>query len=78
MGCLLCCGIGAGIAVAQPASDVQDKVRSYRLAHEKQLIDEFVHILSIPNLAADGSNRYADGYLADADKPYQPGLSMLP
>jgi acetylornithine deacetylase/succinyl-diaminopimelate desuccinylase-like protein len=32
------------------------KIRSYRAAHEKEIIDDFVSFLSIPNVAADSIN----------------------
>src|SRR3954466_8699178 len=34
----------------------QSTVRDYRQAHERQIIDEFTHLLAIPNVAADKEN----------------------
>jgi acetylornithine deacetylase/succinyl-diaminopimelate desuccinylase-like protein len=33
-----------------------DRVRQYRQAHEHQILNEFISLLSIPNLASDGEN----------------------
>jgi acetylornithine deacetylase/succinyl-diaminopimelate desuccinylase-like protein len=43
-----------------------DKIRKYRVAHEHQILREFVSLLSIPNLASDQENirRNADFILA--------------
>src|SRR4029077_15238458 len=32
------------------------KIRSYRSGHEKEIIDEFVSFLAVPNIAADTIN----------------------
>jgi acetylornithine deacetylase/succinyl-diaminopimelate desuccinylase-like protein len=46
--------LGARAAPAeQRQAALQDQVRSYRVAHEKQIIGEFVDLLSIPNRASD-------------------------
>lgn len=35
------------------AAEVRDQVHKYRLAHENEIVGEFVRLLSIPNLASD-------------------------
>ena len=45
-----------GLATTQQRPSVQDNVRAYRVTHEKQILAEFVSLLSIPNLASDASN----------------------
>jgi acetylornithine deacetylase/succinyl-diaminopimelate desuccinylase-like protein len=54
--------VGVGLAVAQQPVGVREKVHSYRLAHEKEIVGEFVRLLSIPNHASDNSDieRIAD------------------
>jgi acetylornithine deacetylase/succinyl-diaminopimelate desuccinylase-like protein len=44
------------LAAGQQPASVQQRVRAYRLAHEKEIVREFVHLLSIPNRASDVSN----------------------
>src|SRR5438128_8886798 len=34
----------------------QSPVRDYRRAHERQILDEFTHLLAIPNVASDHEN----------------------
>src|SRR5437879_1415730 len=34
----------------------QSPIRDYRRAHERQIIDEFTHLLAIPNVASDAPN----------------------
>jgi hypothetical protein len=41
---------------AQESSSVPEKVRTYRLAHENEVVGEFARLLSIPNLASDMPN----------------------
>src|SRR5229473_3973149 len=50
------CVATIGLAAGQQPASVQQKVRAYRLAHEKEIVREFVHLLSIPNRASDISN----------------------
>jgi hypothetical protein len=40
------------VATQQPAN-VQEQVHTYRVAHEKEIIGEFVRLLSLPNRASD-------------------------
>jgi len=44
------------IAVCCPVSLGQSAVRDYRRAHERQILAEFTHLLSIPNVASDRVN----------------------
>jgi acetylornithine deacetylase/succinyl-diaminopimelate desuccinylase-like protein len=44
------------ILLATPISFAQSPVRDYRRAHERQIIDEFIRLLAIPNVAADKEN----------------------
>jgi acetylornithine deacetylase/succinyl-diaminopimelate desuccinylase-like protein len=44
------------IALAISTSFAQSAVRDYRRAHERQIIDEFVRLLTIPNVASDREN----------------------
>jgi hypothetical protein len=37
-------------------SPVQSKVRNYRVANEQKILQEFLQLLAIPNLASDNSN----------------------
>jgi acetylornithine deacetylase/succinyl-diaminopimelate desuccinylase-like protein len=49
--------IEAGLSAGPAApSEVAERVRSYRIANEKQIIGDFTRLLSIPNLASDSSN----------------------
>ncbi|HEV2223787.1 MAG TPA: M20/M25/M40 family metallo-hydrolase [Candidatus Acidoferrales bacterium] len=41
---------------SSPTSRVVSSVRAYRVAHEPQIINEFVSLLSIPNVASDTPN----------------------
>ena len=43
-------------AHAITATDLRDKVRSYRTTHDRQIIADFARLLSIPNLASDAPN----------------------
>ncbi|HEY3119352.1 MAG TPA: M20/M25/M40 family metallo-hydrolase [Vicinamibacteria bacterium] len=43
-------------AAAPSAETVRDTVRAWRQAHEKAILQEFVQLLSIPNLASDQPN----------------------
>src|SRR4029079_2760658 len=38
------------------AQSTQDKVRSYRKANEHKIVNEFISLLSLPNIAADNPN----------------------
>src|SRR6266699_3073827 len=53
--CILLIGVLAGIVSAQtnPASN---KAREWRQQHERALVDEFVGLLSVPNIASDRPN----------------------
>ena len=51
----LICSFAASLG-AQESSSVPEKVRKYRLAHEKEIVGEFTRLLSIPNLASDMPN----------------------
>ena len=33
--------------------DLQEKVRAYRIAHEHEIIREYIDLLSIPNVSSD-------------------------
>src|SRR5258707_6324937 len=50
------CVATIGLAAGQQPASVQQRVRAYRLAHEKEIVREFVHLLSIPNRASHVSN----------------------
>jgi acetylornithine deacetylase/succinyl-diaminopimelate desuccinylase-like protein len=39
-----------------PCAIGQNSVRDYRRAHERQILDEFTHLLAIPNVASDREN----------------------
>jgi acetylornithine deacetylase/succinyl-diaminopimelate desuccinylase-like protein len=41
------------LALAQRTTAVQEQVRAYRIAHEKEIVLEFAHLLSLPNRAPD-------------------------
>jgi acetylornithine deacetylase/succinyl-diaminopimelate desuccinylase-like protein len=45
--------LAVALASAQQPADIQQKVRAYRVAHEKEILREFVGLLSIPNHASD-------------------------
>src|SRR5579859_6072253 len=34
-----------------PATSVRDQVRAYRVAHERQILEDFVQLLALPNVA---------------------------
>lgn len=38
------------------AGDIKEKVRSYRAANERKILNEFINLLSIPNVASDRLN----------------------
>ena len=48
------------------ASPLQEKVRAWRVAHERELIDEYREFLAIPNITVDRANirRNADYLVA--------------
>ncbi|HEU5334855.1 MAG TPA: M20/M25/M40 family metallo-hydrolase, partial [Terriglobales bacterium] len=52
---LLCCLV-LPLAAQNPAVPVTTEVRAYRQAHEKQIVGEFVSLLSLPNHAGDTAN----------------------
>jgi acetylornithine deacetylase/succinyl-diaminopimelate desuccinylase-like protein len=54
----VCVGIVLTTAAREnlSAKNVVEAVRAYRTAHEGQIIDEFVKLLSIPNTASDAAN----------------------
>jgi acetylornithine deacetylase/succinyl-diaminopimelate desuccinylase-like protein len=47
------CLVSFGFAAAQRPASVQEQVRAYRVAHEKEIVGEFVRLLSLPNRATD-------------------------
>jgi acetylornithine deacetylase/succinyl-diaminopimelate desuccinylase-like protein len=44
------------VALAMAGASGQTPVRDYRRAHERQILDEFTRLLSIPNVASDRAN----------------------
>lgn len=44
------------LSAQQPALAVRDELRTYRLAHESDILGEFTKLLSLPNLASDTPN----------------------
>ncbi len=46
----------AGTAIAASPESLQQQVRTYRQTHEQQIIDDFVDLLAIPNVASDSAN----------------------
>ena len=55
-GLLLVFGSTFAEVTAQSANTLQQKVREYRQSHEHQILDEFVKLLSLPNVASDRAN----------------------
>jgi acetylornithine deacetylase/succinyl-diaminopimelate desuccinylase-like protein len=53
---MLCVLVVGAAAAQQDARTVRNKVTRYRAAHEKEIIAEFVDLLSIPNGASDTPN----------------------
>lgn len=57
---LLCCwALGPTLAAAAPAAaagDTLQQIRAFRAAHERAILDEFVPLLAIPNVAHDRQN----------------------
>lgn len=50
-------GLAAGMVVAAAgASPLQETVRAWRVAHEREAIDEFRELLAIPNMTVDRAN----------------------
>jgi acetylornithine deacetylase/succinyl-diaminopimelate desuccinylase-like protein len=47
---------GQRVRAQESATEVRDEVRKYRVAHENEIVGEFVKLLSIPNLASDTPN----------------------
>jgi len=58
----LVCTVSFSLAEAQQTLDVQEQVRAYRFGHEKEIVGEFIRLLSLPNHATDtpGVQRNAD------------------
>lgn len=50
---LMVCIFSLGLAAAQQPHGLQQQVRTYRVAHEKEIVGEFVRLLSLPNRATD-------------------------
>ena len=46
----------AMVAISALLANAQPSIRDYRRAHERQILDEFTHLLTIPNVAADRPN----------------------
>ena len=44
------------VAISVTSASAQSPVRDYRRAHERQILDEFVRLLAIPNVASDSQN----------------------
>jgi acetylornithine deacetylase/succinyl-diaminopimelate desuccinylase-like protein len=49
----VCIFLGSSQAIAQAAPALGDQIRSYRAAHEKEILGEFLQLLSLPNRASD-------------------------
>jgi hypothetical protein len=47
------CVIAANFVVAESPGKLHEQVRAYRVAHEEEIIGEFVRLLSVPNHASD-------------------------
>ena len=47
------CVVGLAFAPAQQSAGLQEQVRAYRIAHEKEIVREFSRLLSLPNRASD-------------------------
>src|SRR5262249_42883769 len=47
------CTLSLSLAPPQQANGVQEQVRAYRVAHEKDIVGEFLRLLSLPNRATD-------------------------
>ena len=56
LGLFLLCSLVLPLAAQNSISPLTAKVRAYRQAHERQILSEFVSLLSIPNHAADTAN----------------------
>jgi len=53
---LLAAGVAASVAAAPPAtpgSAVRDRVRAYRVSHEREIVGELSGLLAIPNVASN-------------------------
>lgn len=46
----------SAVASAQDAASLRDQVRTYRVAHQAEILRGFAELLTIPNLASDSSN----------------------
>ena len=47
------CVVGLAFAPAQHSAGLQEQVRAYRVAHEREIVREFSRLLSLPNRASD-------------------------
>ncbi len=63
---LLVVVLGVVVAPVFAASPLQEKVRAWRVAHEREVIDEYRDLLAIPNISVDRANirRNADFIVA--------------
>jgi acetylornithine deacetylase/succinyl-diaminopimelate desuccinylase-like protein len=52
---ILCLSIPGGFS-KQPATELRQKIRDYRLAHERDIVAEFVQLLSLPNHATNATD----------------------
>jgi acetylornithine deacetylase/succinyl-diaminopimelate desuccinylase-like protein len=50
---LILCVAGLRFAAGQQSADIQSRVHAYRSAHEKEIVQEFTRLLSLPNRATD-------------------------
>jgi acetylornithine deacetylase/succinyl-diaminopimelate desuccinylase-like protein len=50
---MLCGCLGLAAALCMAAQSLQEKVRAYRIANERPMIDEYLEYLAMPNIAAD-------------------------
>lgn len=53
---LILCLAGLPNSAGQQSADIQGRVRAYRIAHEKEIVQEFSRLLSLPNRATDSSD----------------------
>jgi acetylornithine deacetylase/succinyl-diaminopimelate desuccinylase-like protein len=50
---LILCVAGLRFVAGQQSVDIQSHVRAYRIAHEKEIVQEFIRLVSLPNRATD-------------------------
>jgi len=50
---LILCAAGLRFAAGQQSADIQSQVHAYRSSHEKEIVQEFTRLLSLPNRATD-------------------------